>query len=151
MLLTEKEKELVSLGASIASGCRMCTDAHVKESRRVGASNEEIEQAMRDALSVRRSAQVVMERHGLKALGRKLLGLDEGADAADEAIAEVSPTRMGELVAVAAAFAVNCEANLDAHAAAARDLGATEKQIRAVVGISKFVKGKADSLCCKWI
>ncbi len=150
MLLTEKEKELVSLGASIASGCRLCTDAHVKESRRVGCSEDEIEQAMRDALSVRQSAQVIMERHGLKALGRKLLGLDEGGDA-EEAIAEVSPTRTGELVAVAAAYAVNCEANLDAHTAAARDLGVTEPQIRAVIGISKFVKGKADSLCCKWI
>jgi AhpD family alkylhydroperoxidase len=150
MLLTDKEKELVSLGASIASGCRLCTDAHVTESRRVGCSDEEMEQAMRDALSVRESAQVIMERHGLRAMGRKLLGLDEGSDAG-ETIAEVSPTRMDELVPVAAAYAVSCEANLDAHAAAARDLGVTEKEIRAVVGISKFIKGKADSLCCKWI
>jgi AhpD family alkylhydroperoxidase len=150
MLLTDKEKELVSLGASIASSCRLCTDAHVTESRRVGCSEAEIEQAMQDALSVRQSAQLIMERHGLKALGRQLLGLEAGADA-EEAIAEVSPTRMGELVAIAAAYAVNCEANLDVHAAAARDLGVSEEQIRAVIGISKFVKGKADSLCCKWI
>ena len=151
MLFTDKDKELISVGASIASGCKMCTEVHVKKARRCGAADEELEQAMTDAMLVRRSAQAIMERHGLKVLGRKLLRMgatdrDENADSLS-----VSPDRLGELVAIAAAFAVNCETNLAQHIAAAKTVGATDEEVQAVIRMSKFIKGKADSLCCKWI
>jgi len=151
MPFTDKDKELISVGASIAAGCKKCTEFHVDKARRCGATDEEIELAMTDALLVRRGAEAIMERHGLKVLGRKLLqlgatDLDEGADPPG-----VSPTRIGELVAVAAAFAVNCETSLAQHIAAAPEVGATEEEIEATLQISKFIKGKADSYCCKWI
>ena len=110
---------MISVGASIASGCKLCTELHVKDARRCGATDEEIKLAMTDALRVRRDAEEMMERHGLRVLGRELLrsdstDRDEGADSPPG----VSPTRIGELVAVAAAFAVNCETSLAQHVAA---------------------------------
>lgn len=152
MTLTEKERELISIGASIAAGCQLCIDVHVKDARRVGAAEDEIARAASDALAARDAANRVMERHTLAVLGRKLLGLRTdtvGEDRGDSA-AEAS-TRIGELVAIAAAHAVNCEQILEEHAAAARELGVTEQEIKVALRLSKFIKGKADSLCCKWI
>jgi AhpD family alkylhydroperoxidase len=153
MSLTEKERELVSIGASIASGCQLCTEVHVKDARKAGATEEEIARAASDAVATRNRANRVMERHTLKVLGQKLLGLraevepGEGEETADED----GRTRIDELVSVAAAHAVNCEQILERHAARARALGVTDREITVVLRLSKFIKGKADSLCCKWI
>ena len=38
MAITVKEKELVAVGISVASGCKPCTNFHVKSAREVGAS-----------------------------------------------------------------------------------------------------------------
>ena len=69
MSLTIKEKELVCIGAAVATGCKPCTDYHFKKVREAGASDEEIKLAISDALSVRDSAKEIMENHGLKHLG----------------------------------------------------------------------------------
>jgi AhpD family alkylhydroperoxidase len=153
MSLTEKERELVSIGASIAAGCQLCTEVHVKDARKAGASEEEIAQAASDALATRDSANRVMERHTLKVLGTKLLGRrSEVEDADSDAAVEADgATRISELVAIAAAHAVNCEEILERHATVAREIGVTEPEIKVVLRLSKFIKGKADSLCCKWI
>ncbi len=148
MSLTHKEKELVSVGASLAAGCKLCANFHFKEVQRAGASDDEIRQAMMDAIAVRDKARSIMERHGLK-----LLGLKFRRAAADEDDAEsVGETdRMKELVSVAAAFAVNCTSSLDKHLAGAQSVGVTVDEIQEVIDLARFIKGKADSLCCKRI
>jgi len=40
--LTEKETEIINLGASIAAGCQPCTKYHVKKCKKVGISDEDI-------------------------------------------------------------------------------------------------------------
>ena len=52
MAITAKEKELVAVGISVATGCKPCTDYHFKAVRKVRASDEEIRHAVADALSV---------------------------------------------------------------------------------------------------
>ena len=37
MALTIKEKELANIGASVATGCKPCTDFHFKKVRKAGA------------------------------------------------------------------------------------------------------------------
>ena len=69
MPLTYKEKELANIGASVATGCKPCTDYHFNKVREAGASDEEIRQAISDAMAVRDSAKEIMENHGLKHLG----------------------------------------------------------------------------------
>ena len=56
MSLTSIERELAAVGISVASGCKLCTNYHVKAVREAGASEEEIKQAISDALSVRVTA-----------------------------------------------------------------------------------------------
>ncbi|HLE29744.1 MAG TPA: carboxymuconolactone decarboxylase family protein [Anaerolineales bacterium] len=51
--LAPKEAELIAVGASIAAGCQPCTRFHFQAARAAGADDEEIRQAVRDALEVR--------------------------------------------------------------------------------------------------
>jgi len=135
MALTTKEKELVNIGASVATGCKPCTDYHFEKVRGAGASDEEIEQAISDALAVRDSAREIMQSHGLSHLGI--------AKPVEESGRACETTRIRELVAVGAALAVNCTTNLEKHLTAARTLGITEDEIRSVLDAALFIKGEA--------
>jgi AhpD family alkylhydroperoxidase len=154
MSLSQKERELASIGASVASGCERCVEVHVRDARKEGASDDEIAASMTRALEVRESAARVMQRHTLNVLGRRLFGAaSKEPDAGGEECAATGepPKRIDALVSIAASHAVNCPGVLEKHAEAALELGVTEREIQSVLRLSKFIKGKADSLCCKWI
>jgi AhpD family alkylhydroperoxidase len=136
-LLTEKEQELVAVGASIAAGCRPSTAYHVRAARVAGADKEEIRQAVNDALDVRQSASDIMARLAARYLG-------------DAPAEEVPPSSeqslMGELVSVGAALAVNCAVSLETHLTAAHQLGATVRQIQTALEIARAVKNMAEKV-----
>ncbi|MCP3677106.1 MAG: carboxymuconolactone decarboxylase family protein [Deltaproteobacteria bacterium] len=44
--LSKVERELVAIGASIASNCVPCIDYHIKEARKNGISDEKIREAV---------------------------------------------------------------------------------------------------------
>lgn len=46
MKLNPQEKELVAIGASVASNCHTCVTYHIGEARKVGVSDEQIKQAV---------------------------------------------------------------------------------------------------------
>jgi AhpD family alkylhydroperoxidase len=135
MSLTFKEKELVNVGASVATGCKPCTDYHFKKVREAGATDTEIKQAISDALAVRESAQEIMESHGLKHLGIVM-------DKADR-FGEGKTTRITELVSIAAAFAVNCTSNLEKHVARSRTVGISDEEVSSVLDAAQFIKDEA--------
>ncbi len=60
MTLHPKEKELTAVGISVTTGCKPCTDYHIDAVRKAGATEEEIRQAVADALHVRRNALAVI-------------------------------------------------------------------------------------------
>ena len=152
MILTGKDREFVSVGVSVAAGCKLCVEVHVKEARFQGVTEDEIAHSMNVGLGVRERARRIMKQHGLRVLGRKLAHVVTGTEEHGEASEADAPgTRIDELTAVAAGFAVSCEASFEKHRAAARAAGATEEEIQESVRISRFIKGKADSLCCKRI
>lgn len=136
MKLRLKERELVAVGASVAAGCKPCTDYHFKAAREAGLGDDEIRQAIEDAMNVRQNALEVMKAYGLQHLGEDI---DVPGDSGGES------TRIRELVAVAAAFAVNCTNNLERHLATARALGIPDDEIDEVTRMARFVKGKAAS------
>ena len=68
MPLTYKERELANIGASVATGCKPCTDYHFSKVREAGASDDEIKEAISIAIEVRDKAKEIMEIHGLKHL-----------------------------------------------------------------------------------
>ncbi len=135
MVLRLKEREMAAVGASVAAGCKPCTDYHVGASRKAKLTDGEIRQAIDDAMCVRQNALEVMKVHGLHHLG----------ETGDAGGCGEPTTRTGELVSVAAAFAVNCTANLEKHLAAARALGVSEDEIQDVIKLTGFIKGKAAS------
>lgn len=52
MNLNLKEKELVAVGVSVATGCKPCLNYHFRKVQEAGASDEEIKQAISDAICV---------------------------------------------------------------------------------------------------
>ena len=137
MAMTPKEKELAAVGMSVATGCKPCTDFHVKAARKSGASDAEIKQAMSDAVAVRRGATELMEAYGLAHLGEGHPGADPDRIG--------TTTRVKELVCIGAAFGVNCVSTLKAHLEAAESVGISHDEITTVVKLSAFIKGKAAS------
>ncbi|MDF2765460.1 MAG: hypothetical protein K0S81_2454 [Rhodospirillales bacterium] len=137
MGITPKEKELAAVGIAVATGCKPCTDFHVKKVRESGASDTEIRQAMTDAVSVRRSATDTMEDYGFARLGgnNPTNGRQDG-DTTD---------RVRELVCIGAAFGVNCVSSLKTHLKAAERVGISHEDIGAIIKLSAFIKGKAAS------
>ncbi|MBT8387142.1 MAG: carboxymuconolactone decarboxylase family protein, partial [Ignavibacteria bacterium] len=65
MALTNKETELVYLGASIAAGCKPCTSYHFRKAKEAGALDEEIKNAIAFSVSIRDAAKMEMEKHAL--------------------------------------------------------------------------------------
>ena len=137
MTLTAKEKELAAVGISVAAGCRPCTDYHVKAVRKAGATDTEIHHAVTTAAAVRTAAAGTMEAYGLAHLG--LAEESTGPGPAGEA------SRIGALVSVGAALAVNCTTALKEHLAAAAAAGVTADEVTAIAALATFIKKQAAS------
>jgi AhpD family alkylhydroperoxidase len=137
MTITVREKELVAVGISVASGCKPCTNYHVKAAREADASDEEIKQAVADALSVRKSATDVMKAHALARLGQ--------AGSHGHADGPGSMNRVRKLVSVGAAFGVNCTSNLEKHLATAEAVEISREEVAEIVNLAAFIKERAAS------
>ncbi|MBI5483195.1 MAG: carboxymuconolactone decarboxylase family protein [Deltaproteobacteria bacterium] len=53
-LLNTRERELVAIGAALASNCVPCIEYHIQAARKVGLSDAEIEEAIEYADKIRR-------------------------------------------------------------------------------------------------
>ena len=133
-VLTEIQQELIAVGVSVAAGCKPCTAYHLKAARAAGATDEEIRQAVHDALDVRQSATEIMAR-----LVSKLLGNTPESGASSPA--EKSLTDV--LVSSGAALAVNCSTSLEAQLNVAQQMGATDYQVQLTLTIARAVKNMA--------
>jgi len=129
--LSQKEKELAAVGASIAAGCRPCTAHHVEAARKSGAAEDQIRRAVDDALSVRQNSTRVMAR-----LADELLG--SASEAKAPCCDRDALTR--ELVSATAALALNCATCLENHLEAAQRLGASNREIQSALGVARVVK-----------
>ncbi|MDM8537935.1 carboxymuconolactone decarboxylase family protein, partial [Desulfobacterales bacterium HSG17] len=134
---TIKEKEIVAVSVSVASGCKPCTNYHFKKAREADAQDEEIQKAISEAMCVLASAKAIMNSHGLRFLG-------VSGDNHDCGCTE-NTTRMKELVSLGAAFAINCTSNLKKHIAVARTAGISDEEIKSVMELALFIKEKAAS------
>jgi AhpD family alkylhydroperoxidase len=130
-MLTEKEKELIAIGASVAAGCQPCTEYHVKAARSAGVCDRSLTLAVETALAVRQSATRTMDEWAGECQGARPQ-LDDGFRAEKRLIAE--------LTAVAAAFAVNSVGDLRARLQSAGECGATAEQIRSAIVMAGAIK-----------
>jgi AhpD family alkylhydroperoxidase len=137
MTISTKEKELTAVGVSVATGCKPCTDYHVKAVRKAGATDDEIGQAVADALAVRRTATAIMARHARAHLGK--LGPETGSRPTEQT------NRIRVLVSIGAAFGVNCVSSLEQHLADAEAIGISQREIARIVKLAAFIKTRAAS------
>ena len=137
MAISAKEKELTAVGVSIVTGCKPCTEYHVKAVRKAGATDDEIGQAVIDALAVRRAATAIMERHAWADLGE--MGTETGSKPTEQA------ARIKTLVSIGAAFGVNCVASLEQHLAEAEAVGISQEEIATITELAAFIKRRAAS------
>jgi AhpD family alkylhydroperoxidase len=133
-MLSEKEQELIAVGASVAAGCQPCTTFHLNAVRLSGAGEDEIRRAVDDAVCVRTSATDIMASWVTSHLG---------ATAKRDAGCCTEKPLLGELVSIAAAYAVNSIPSLEQHLTAARARGATDGQILTAIKIACAIKNTA--------
>jgi alkylhydroperoxidase/carboxymuconolactone decarboxylase family protein YurZ len=132
--LTEKEKALIGLSASVAAGCQPCTEHYVEAARAAGACERGVALAVETALAVRESATRAMDEWAGECQGARPQ-LDAGFRTEKRLIAA--------LAAVAAAVATNSVPDLKARLADAQEAGATVEQIRAAAAIAAATRRTA--------
>ena len=133
-ILTQKEKELVAVAASISSGCVPCTMHHLKAAREAGASEAEVLGATRIALDVRDSATEVMAEVGQENLNYGYPGKAQSGSLEQP---------IDNLVALGAALACNSVAGLEYYSAVTRASCASSHQIQTAIGIARSIRKSA--------
>jgi len=137
-LLSNMEKEQVLIGASIAAGCKPCTEYHIKKAVEVGLSNHDIKKAVENAYEIRLKASKIMLDHGLS-----LLEIDIKTKSSKTDLDKL--TREGELVSIAASYSVNCTSSLEEHVSSGKKAGISDDEIVEVIELVKFIEKKAKS------
>ncbi len=129
-MLSDKDRELIGIGASIAAGCQPCARFHLHAARLAGASDAETSQAISASLDMSRRAAEVMAQFASHHSGMTV----------SDTSASQEITLIGELVSISAACARNSVPDLEAHITAARRLKATDIQILAAIRIAGDAK-----------
>lgn len=137
MTLRLKERELAAVGISVAAGCKPCADYHIEAARKARVADDDIRRAIAEGLGVRRHASEIMRDHALAGLGAEQRG------AAAEAVGEVD--RLGALVGLGAAFAVNSTDCFEQLSPLAEAQGVSQAEIADIVKLTRFIKDKAAS------
>lgn len=133
-ILTQKEKELVAVAASITSGCVPCTMHHIKAVREAGASEAEVLSAIGIALDVRDNATEVMAE-----VARGNLNYESPGKAQSGSMEQP----IDNLVAIGAALACNFVAGLGYYLTTARSAGVSTRQVQIAVGIAQAIRKEA--------
>jgi AhpD family alkylhydroperoxidase len=136
MSLSNTERELTALGISAAAGCKPCTVHHLRAAREVGVTDEEMKDAVAVALSVRNHATELMERFFLTRLGPRRRS-DRGRPAPPD-----PSGRVGLLVSLGVAHAVNCTSSLRRLRETAVAAGIPHGDIDTVLELARHIKGR---------
>lgn len=134
-LFSKKEKELIYLGASIASGCRPCTKYHLKKSSETGLTDIEINKIFAFAISIRDNATRYMESLVPNYKPNKNMEENE----------QVSLNRNEILVGIAASYSVNFPLYLEKYLSAGRNSGIIDNELSEIISMSKYVIDKAKA------
>ena len=133
-ILTQKEKELVAVAASVASGCMSCTIQHLKLAREAGASDSEKLGTIAIALDVRDSATEMMAEIAHGSMNYEYPGKTESSSIGQS---------LENLVAIGAALACNSVAALEYYWTKASAAGVSTRQIQTAVGIARSIRKEA--------
>lgn len=133
--LTQDQKELVAIGASVAAGCQPCVSYHIKAGRKAGLGRPRMETAVTTAERVAEEAVLRMSEHARGRLG------GDGTAASEPA----SPVDIG-LAAYGAAITANSIADIEARMLAAVELGLTPPQLAEAIEVARAVQENAGRI-----
>jgi AhpD family alkylhydroperoxidase len=125
----KKERQLVYLSASIASGCQPCTKFHTRKSPEAVLTNFEVNKTLAVAISIRNNATYSME---------SIIRNHKNVDKIKENLKK-SINRNEALIGIAAAYSVNFPSGLEKYISIARTNGISDKELCEIIKISKSV------------
>jgi len=134
--LTRKDKELIAVVASIASGCQQCADYHVVKVFDDGATVKEVEKAVQEALGMIEYAGGIMQKkaYSLLKLPRKTATKDKMTKDVD---------RMSVLLRLAALVALNNITGIEVVIQLAVHKGVRLEDLQLTIALAKVVAEKA--------
>lgn len=133
--LTQKEKELVAVAASISSGCLPCTTQHIELARETGASESEVLKSIYIASDVLDNAtEIMVEAAQGNPVNQYPIRMQTGS----------MQQPIDDLVSMGAALACNSVAGLEYYLTKARAEGASTRQIQTVAGIARAIRKEAE-------
>lgn len=133
-ILPQKEKDLVAIAASIASGCVPCTLHHLQSVRQARASQAEVLGAIRIALDVRDYATEMMGEVAQGNLNYEYPGKAQSGSLEQP---------IDNLIAMGATLACNSVAGLEYYLSTTRAAGISTRQIQTAIGIARSIRKSA--------
>jgi len=133
--LTKKEKEILAVAIAHATKCPYCIDVHTKKAKRAGASLEELVEAV---------FVVSAMEAGVAANSNEMRdnGFSQGYTDFSHSVLEAGHLSRAykELIAAAAAFAIQCPGLADRHMKNSMELGITNEQLDEAISVASALK-----------
>lgn len=133
--LTQKEKELIAVGAAVSAGCQKCANYHFKQAFEEGATREEVQQTVASATCVIDSSGEIMQR---KAYSLMEIDREEVPESCSD-----EQDRMTMLVKIAAAVAANNTNNIERYIGMTKSIGASHGEMTVAAKLGKAILKKA--------
>ena len=134
-VLSQKEKELIAVGGSVAAGCVKCSHYHFRQAFKQGARQDEVLGAVIGATEVISDSVEILQRTAYELMdverGEVTTGIEEATDS------------LTALIKLAAAVAVNNVANTRRYIEAANRLGASPAEIHLAIKLAKVIQNRA--------
>ena len=133
-ILNKKEKTVVLLAASIASGCQPCTKYHIERGLETGFTEDEIRKVVVLAISVRDKATRYMESFAHNKEAETRTEIQEDLD------------RNDILVGIAASYSINFQIDYSIYLSIGKKRGMSDRELSEIIIMSRAVSDKARSL-----
>lgn len=134
-VLSQKEKELIAVGGSVAAGCVKCSHYHFRQAFEQGANQDEVLRAVIGATEVINDSMEILQSTAYELMD---IERDEVTTGTNEATDSLTA-----LIKLAAAVAVNNVANTRRHIEAANRLGASSAEIHLAIKLAKVIQNRA--------
>ena len=134
-VLSQKEKELIAVGGSVAAGCVKCSHYHFRQAFEQGANQDEVLRTVIGATEVINDSVEILQRTAYDLMDierdKATTGTNEPTDS------------LAALIKLAAAVAANNVANTKRYIEAADQLGASSAEIHLAIKLAKVIRNRA--------
>ena len=134
-VLSQKEKELIAVGAAVSAGCAMCSNHHFKQAFKRGATKDEVHHAVIAATAVMEDSMGDLQR-----TTHRLMDMEPQ----ESHISDVETTeKLTALIKLAAAVAVNNVIYSKRYIGIADKLGASSRELHSTIKLVRVIQKRA--------